>query len=263
MPAGVRRLSGGMDGPNPLLVGWSIARSLVATRTPRPFGEGNVGASQFDAVLKELATGGTSVLGALGPDLDAVIATLAKVDPDGLSPSGALAFWIDLYNAGALRLAATASGDGAPSVLRVPGAFSRPFVEVAGERLSLDAVEHAKVRRFGDPRIHAALVCGSVSCPTLRAGAYSGGDLDADLDHQMRAFLSGGGATVESGVVTLSRVFSWYGSDFVRPHRMPTFLPTSRRSVLAALTRWLPFDVPPDAEVAFQSYDWGLRCSVG
>jgi hypothetical protein len=54
------------------------------------------------------------------------------------------------------------------SVLRMPGAFSAPFVTVAGERLSLDAIEHAKIRRFADPRIHAALVCGSVSCPTLR-----------------------------------------------------------------------------------------------
>ena len=49
-----------------------------------------------------------------------------------------------------------------------PGAFDAPWAMVGGESLSLNDIEHGKIRRFRDPRIHAALVCGSVSCPTLR-----------------------------------------------------------------------------------------------
>ena len=49
-------------------------------------------------------------------------------------------------------------------------------------RGDLDDIEHGKVRRFGDPRIHSALVCGSVSCPTLRFEPYEGDRLDASAD---------------------------------------------------------------------------------
>ena len=62
-----------------------------------------------------------------------------------------IAFWINMYYAGALR-AARAPADGLDSVLRVQGAFHRPFVTVAGEHLSLNAVEHAKLQRLGNPR---------------------------------------------------------------------------------------------------------------
>ena len=150
-----------------------------------------------------------------------------------------------------------------------PGGFSRTWAEVAGEELSLDDVEHGKIRRFGDPRIHGALVCGSVSCPTLRYEPYAGDRLDAQLDAQMRAFLAGGGARVDRdrGVLGLSRVFLWYGGDFTRPHRMPTWLPARRRHLTSVISRWLsPADATWVAQttptVEFAPYDWALACSI-
>lgn len=194
---------------------------------------------------------------------------LAEVDPDQLVRDDALAYWVNLYNAGALLLAGRALGRGEDSVLRILGGFQRPFVEIAGESLSLDDVEHAKLRRFGDPRIHAALACGSSSCPTLRGEPYHGTGLSRQLDDQLRYFLAAGGCIpdVERGVVRLSRVFLWLGADFVRPHRMPTFLPAFPSSVLRALIPWLEPEIGRWIEssapkIEFQSYDWGLRCAV-
>jgi hypothetical protein len=154
-------------------------------------------------------------------------------------------------------------------VLRVPGAFDRPVLDIAGEQLSLDAIEHGKIRRFGDPRIHGALVCGSVSCPTLRFEPYRGEELDSQLDDQMRRFLAGGGAQLDqgTGTVHLSRVFLWYGGDFTRPASMPTWLPARPAALPRVLLPWL--DESADwlasgpAAVKYQPYDWGLRCSVG
>jgi hypothetical protein len=111
-------------------------------------------------------------------------------------------------------------------------------------------------------------VCGSVSCPTLRYEPYRGESLETQLDHQMRSFLSKGGARfdVETRTIQLSRVFLWYGGDFVRPHRMPTWIPGRRQSLLRALAPWLDEGASwADSgrkKVEFQSYDWGLRCSV-
>lgn len=256
-----------MNGPNPIRVAWSMTRVLTQVRRPAPAGGGEtVDHSGLAPILKDLSLSGDQGLADLGSGLDRYIAQLADRRPDEFTRPEALAFWINLYNAGALRVAAKASAGSRESVLRVPGAFDRPFVEVDGERLSLDAIEHAKVRRFGDPRIHAALVCGSVSCPTLRSTPYRGADLDGQLDDQMRWFLASGGAVATAESLMLSRVFLWFGADFVRPRRMPSLLPAGRRSVAAALAPWMPPDtaaaITPGRQIDFQPYDWGLRCAV-
>lgn len=259
-----------MDGPHPLRVAWSILGTRLRVRPPHPHGEDEVDHRALAPVLAALERGGTPALGGAQEALGGYVAALADVDPDRLSRPQALAFWINLYNAGALQLAARATVEGANSVLRVPGGFEMPFVRVAGERLSLDAIEHGKVRRFRDPRIHGALVCGSVSCPTLRAAPYRGEGLSEQLDDQMRRFLAAGGATPdrERSKLLLSRVFRWYGGDFTRPHRMPTWLPAMSGPLLRSLAKWLPEEVAAwvastGPRVEFQSYDWGLRCAVG
>ncbi len=257
-----------VDSPNPVLVGWSMVRSLIRVEPPRPAGTGSCDHSLLGNALSRLATEGTHRLPDVEPMLVGYLEDMRTVDPDGLTPDEAKAFWINLYNAGALRLAASAQSAGEDSVLRVPGAFRSSFIVIDGQALSLDDVEHAKVRRFGDPRVHGALVCGSVSCPTLRKMPYVGEDLDAQLDDQLRSFLANGGAVPDSAnnTISLSRVFNWFGSDFVRPHRMPTFLPSSSQKVLPAIGPWLSAEAAElaarGARVEYQTYDWGLRCSV-
>lgn len=252
-----------MNGPNPLKAAWSMFRNQRTIRRPRRFGGGAVEHSALTSPLAALAAGGTPALEQIRPDLDSYIGEMSGVDPEQLSRPEALAFWLNLYNAGALRLAADAFASGEESVLRVPGAFDKPFVVVGGETLSLDAIEHAKIRRFGDPRIHAAIVCGSISCPTLRPEPYEGGRIHEQLDSQMNTFLSSGGASVSGDTLMLSRVFLWYGADFVRPNRMPTWIPASRKRVAHALRPWLGDASIERLQIEFQPYDWGLRCSVG
>lgn len=253
-----------MEQPNPVQVLFTVIRALITTATPQPAGPGTVSHDQFAPVLKALEHGGLPAAADWEEEAETYLAELSAVDPSHLTRDEALAFWLNLYNAGGVQLAIEAHGTHKTSVLGIPGAFSRPLVTVAGEDLSLDAIEHGKLRRFGDPRIHGALVCGSLSCPTLRPEPYTGDSVDRQLDDQMRAFLAGGGAVSGEGdAVLLSRVFLWFGSDFVRPHRMPTFLPASKTRILAAIRPWLPEDVADAQRVEFQAYDWGLSCTVG
>ena len=257
-----------MAGPNPISVLWSIlkARRLAAPRTD---GSGKFEHSSFDPILAAVAAGGVEALEPHADALRGYLNTLATVEPDSLHRDEALAFWINLYNAAALDLARRALVAGHDSVLRIGDGFNAPVAAIAGEELSLEGIEHGKIRRFGDPRIHAALVCGSVSCPTLRFEAFSGELLDKQLDDQMRYFLSAGAFVADrtAGVAHLSRVFLWYGADFVRPSRMPTLVPSSKRRIAAAAARWLTaadadwFNTDRPA-IRFQKYDWGLACAV-
>jgi hypothetical protein len=257
------------SGPNPLVVAWSILRAM-RSRRPASSGSDTVDHSLLNPVLDTLRNEGVPALVGRRADLAGYRDHLESTDPDTLTRNEALAFWLNLYNAGALDVAAEAAKWGEHSVLRVPGAFRRPWAHIGGEALSLDAIEHGKIRRFGDPRIHGALVCGSASCPTLRYEPYTGATLDRQLDDQLQSFLTAGGAVAdrEAGVLRLSRVFLWYGGDFARPRRMPTWLPPRKRTLAAALTPWLDDDVATwltDAEpsVTFMPYDWSLACSIG
>lgn len=247
----------------------SVLRSLLTVQKPGSFGAETVSHSLLEQPLERLDSEGTTALADLRPGLTRYMDQMAGIDPNSLTRAEALAYWINVYNAGALQLAAQASLAGESSVLGVPGGFREPVISVAGEVLGLDDIEHGKLRRFGDPRIHAALVCGSVSCPTLRGEPYRAEDLDSQFDDQLRHFLASGALRIDrqEGIVHLSRVFLWFGADFVRPHRMPSFLPARRSRVLISLLPWVEkktaeWVVRAQPEVEFQRYDWSLACTV-
>jgi len=256
------------NGPNPLAAAWYMIRAR-RLRSPRPDGDGTVDHSPLAAVLDQLQSEGVRSLAGAASDLEAYRDAISSIDPDDLARQESLALWINLYNAGALHRAGRAFSRNYDSVLRVPGAFSAPWATVSGETMSLDDIEHGKIRRFSDPRIHGALVCGSVSCPTLRGEPFDGMALDEQLDDQMRSFLSNGGATLNKATNTLhlTRVLKWYGGDFVRPARMPTLRPARAPDIARAISHWFDPDdanhvAKHDPSVEFAAYDWGLGCSV-
>jgi hypothetical protein len=238
-------------------------------RAPRPEGDIAVDHAPLARVLDTLQSAGVGSLRDASSELEAYRDVLSSIDPDDLTRPESLAYWINLYNAGALHRAGQAYSHDYQSVLRVPGAFSAPWAIVEGETMSLNDIEHGKIRRFGDPRIHGALVCGSVSCPTLRNEPFNGALLDKQLDDQMRKFLEGGGARLDktNNTLHLTKVLQWYGGDFARPQRMPTLIPAGPSSTSMAIIPWLdPLDaayvIVEQPSVVFAAYDWGLGCSV-
>jgi hypothetical protein len=257
------------DKPNLFTVGLAMIWAM-RVRVPAPGGAGVVDHGHYATALSALQRGGIPALAEQRGALKDYIAESSQLDPDTLSGYEALAYWLNLYNAGALDLALDAWQRGEPTVLRVPQEFSRSFIRVAGESLSLHDIEHGKLRRFKEPRVHGALNCGSVSCPKLRPTPFTGDGLGEQLEEQMRRFFVLGGIEidVEANLVRLSRIFMWFSGDFVRPQRMPSWLPAGKQDLLNAVQKWLDEDTVAWLEqasprVEFQPYDWGLRCAVG
>ena len=122
------------DQPKPLAVAWSIARAR-RTRRPKPTGDGVVHSDDFARVLSRLQSEGIEVLPLERRVLARFRFRMEEVDPDALSVDGALAFWLNLYNAGALALAADTLSAGESTVLRVPGAHV-PAALCGPERLT-------------------------------------------------------------------------------------------------------------------------------
>ena len=251
---------------------WRVVRSVwraSRVRRPKPAGAGTFNHEPLAPILGAVAESGLSGASKLRPELVAYRDSLRAADPDSLSHNESLAFWINLYNAEVLEAALQARDEQLDSLVRARDVFDRPRANIAGEVLSLDDIEHGKIRRFSDPRVHAVLTCGSVSCPTLPARPLVGDGLDNRLDEAMVDFLREGGATLdrESNEVRLSRIFLWYGADFVHPASMPRWRPVRPRSVTLSLEEWMP---PEDVSwmqearprTRFQPYDWGLSCRV-
>ena len=159
--------------PNPLRVAFSILRAQ-RTAIPRPSGTGRVDHTLLGEVLKDVGNGGVGTLPTHRAALVAYRDHLETTAPNGLARDEALAYWINLYNAGALALAAEAQAEGRDTVLRVPGGFSRAWARIGGEDLSLDDIEHGKIRRF---RCSTAGRVNGVCCGrSVRRLARSGRD---------------------------------------------------------------------------------------
>ncbi len=91
-----------------------------------------------------------------------------------------------------------------------------------GKIISLSALEDDFIRRPGnydEPRIHFALNRASIDYPALRNRAYSGIDLEQQLELATRPFLSDRSRNrldEVTGKLEVSELFDWYERDFER-----------------------------------------------
>jgi hypothetical protein len=192
----------------------------------------------------------------------ALLASLAAApDPTRAPRAETLAFWINAYNVLAIDVVLKAYP--VPSI-RAAGSLLRPVWSrragtAAGRAVSLGEIEHEILRPLGEPRIHAAIVCASTSCPSLRREAYRAERLEAQLEEALRAFLAdprkGSRLDAAAGVLWLSPIFEWFAEDFeaaggLRAYLAPR-LPAESARALAERGEGLA--------LRFLDYDWALN----
>ena len=200
--------------------------------------------------------------------LDTYLAQIAATDPADLASDDArLALWINAYNAYTLKL--VASVPSAKTIREITGLgtkgnqdtakpWDHVFATVGGTDYSLNHIENEIIRpRFGDARIHFALVCAAYSCPQLRNEAFVAERLDEQLDEQGRWFLEHRNVIdPRSRTAKLSQIFNWYKDDFGRDDQellqyLADFVPVPAANSLRNEThRW---------SVSYRDYDWSLN----
>lgn len=167
------------------------------------------------------------------------------------------AFWINAYNAFTVDIVmrnypVTSIKDISPSVSIpfVNTVWDIKFINVGGEDLDLNNIEHGKLRKqFDEPRVHFAVVCASASCPILLNEAYVAERLDAQLDGQARAFLADSFRnSVKPNQLELSKIFSWYKGDF-----------TKKTNLIEFISQYTDVKIDPKADIDFKDYDWSLN----
>ncbi len=188
-----------------------------------------------------------------------LVASLADVHPSRTRRD--MAFWINAYNLLAIDL--VVQNYPVDSIRDIGSSLRAVWDHEAGSIGStshtLGEIEHEILRPLGDPRIHAAIVCASTSCPSLRREPYTVEKLDAQLDDAVRSFL----ANTEKGLridperkrVVLSRIFSWFDEDFAASGGALAF---AARYAPPASRDWIQRN-RGDANVLHFDYDWGLN----
>lgn len=150
------------------------------------------------------------------PRFDEYLSALASTDPGLNGRDERLAYWINAYNAFAIE--GILDGASPSSFFGRIGYFRTRSYTAGGERINLYDLEHDVLIPVGEPRIHFAIVCASMSCPELRSEAYTAAKLDSQLDTQARNFINDETKNRfdrEAKVAHLSKIFDWFEEDFV------------------------------------------------
>jgi Protein of unknown function, DUF547 len=245
-----------------------MARSLMARPTPELLNPISSVTSDPVALLERMRLLEVQYGYAPTPESDPPEVTRALYDLERTlydAPSSipeARAFWINLYNL--LTLHGVIQARIRQTVLEVPGFTKRFTYRVSDFDFSLDDIEHGVLRgnrtllgrphfpsddprsQFAlplDPRVHFALNCGAISCPSIRV--YDAAHLDHQLEIAMKSYLAQ--ARFEHGRIVLPRILQWYARDFG----------PDPRAALDFVRRYRT-DLPKLAPVVFDEYDWRL-----
>ncbi len=173
----------------------------------------------FDSVLDGAVSNAGVNYGTIAgrrAQLDAYLEDVANADVSGFSRNQKLAFYINAYNGYTLKLILDHPGIASIRDLNNGNPWDAEHFPVAGESLTLNDMEHRRVRQWGDARIHAAVNCASRGCPPLGPDAFTASGLDVQLDRAARRWVSTNAYQWSASSLQVSEIFTWYDEDFVK-----------------------------------------------
>lgn len=212
--------------------------------------------SSWDAMLKKyVSPKGKVNYKAWKSDTTALVAYLKVISanpPKGSWTSNQKkAYWMNAYNAYTVRLIL----DRYPvKSIKNIGGFIDPwkikFFSIGGQKMDLNHIEHKILRvEFNDPRIHAGINCASNSFPRLSTTAFTGDNVEAELEKLMKEFVNDPTKNkIAADKIELSEIFNWFEKDF-----------TKSGSLIDFLNKYSNTKISASAKKSFLKYDWNLN----
>lgn len=159
------------------------------------------------------------------------------------------AYWINAYNAFTVQLILKNYPVNSINDIQLGDkkVFDFPWIELHGEKLSLNDIENKKIRaEFSDPRIHFALNCASISCPVLWNKAFTAENVEAALTQLTKQFLADQSRNkIQAQSLQLSAIFDWYASDFGK--------------VREFIQKYSKVKIKQNAKITYLPYNWKLN----
>ncbi|MCM8543278.1 MAG: DUF547 domain-containing protein [Lentisphaeraceae bacterium] len=122
-----------------------------------------------------------------------------------------LAFWINAYNF--FTLVEVTENYPVDSMKDI--GWKKARHNVGGKKYSLDEIEHKILRPMNEPKIHFAINCASVSCPSLHDKVFQADDVGVTLKNLTEnAFRNPLHIQLDGDGIEVTKIFSWFGKDF-------------------------------------------------
>jgi hypothetical protein len=243
--------------------------------------------SIYDSLLKKYVRGGRVYYKGLKnspEEFEIYLSKLGSVnerDYANWSREEKLAFWINAYNAFTIK----AVIDNYPingsvfsfyprnSIRQIDGVWDKLQFQAVGKTVTLEEIEHEILRtQFNEPRIHFAIACASLGCPDLRSEAYKAGKINEQLEIASTEFINNPQKGVridpDDDVVKISKIFKWFGEDFINSFGNTQLFndrDTKERAVLDFITNHLKSDEGRaflernQFKISYLHYDWSLN----
>jgi len=154
---------------------------------------------------------------------DKVLQQFADFDPNEIEGrEDQIAFWINAYNIGAIKMIMDhypVDSIRSTKIHWLKNPWNKKILTVGNTKYSLGQIEHdILLGKYGEPLVHFAIVCASLSCPDLSPTVFKGDRLMEQLERQTRLFLGnkkkGLRIDRENGVVYLSMIFKFDKKSF-------------------------------------------------
>jgi hypothetical protein len=170
-----------------------------------------------------------------------------------ISKEGAMAFWINAYNAFTIKLIIDNYPLGSITELNDgnQNPWDQEFILMSGKYISLNHIEHTILRTdFNDPRIHFAINCASVSCPKLMNKAFTADNLEELLEAGTTTYINN---TKENSInpvkAEISQLFQWFAGDFN----------DAEGSVKAFINKYAKTKISERTNLEYKEYNWDLN----
>lgn len=186
--------------------------------------------------------------------LDSYLRHIGDADLSRLNREEKLAFFINAYNAITIRSILDAYP--VASIRDITGVWLIRTWRVAGGEITLDQIEHKILRKeFQEPRIHFAIVCASKGCPPIQRHAFTGVEIDSQLEAVTRSFLNDPARTqldAQKRRMVVTPILEWFSEDFVAAAgSVPNFVLKYRPDVAGGTKQ--------EWSVEYADYDWTLN----
>jgi hypothetical protein len=158
-----------------------------------------------------------------------------------------LAYWINLYNAGTIKLILENYPVNSIQDINSGKPWDKRWIKSGDKTYTLNEIENSVIRpQFNEPLIHFAVNCAAKSCPRLMNKAFTESNVNSLMRQNAKWFIGNSNFNkISQNKIEVSKIFDWYGKDF--------------GNLISYLSKNSNTKINSDATVTFMEYDWDLN----
>ncbi len=186
--------------------------------------------------------------------LENYIKLLEGMDPRQMAMDRQKPYWLNLFNAALVFQILQSKPEASIKEISSRKLWRKKRLTIALQKLSLEDIEHGILRPiFKDPRLHFAMVGGTLGSANILNQAFTVDNIEELLNQNTKDFLAHSRGMAFNGErVVLSSIFKWYANDFGEDFEQ----------LKEFLSEHLPDEKKPLLRVASNArydYDWSLN----